>query len=72
MLQSCGEGKERIHYWHSRGYNSGAKNFADFRTMRFNSSAHGHRGSFCLQRGAADCNLKGSPVLRTLTRQLLP
>lgn len=33
MLQSCGEGKERIHYWYSRGCNSGVKNFAEFRTM---------------------------------------
>lgn len=41
MLQSCGEEKERIHYWYSRGCNSGAKNFAEFRTMRFNSSADG-------------------------------
>lgn len=41
MLQSCGEGKERIHYWYSRGCNLGMKNFAEFRTMRFNSSADG-------------------------------
>lgn len=70
MLQSCGEGKERIHYWYSRGCNRGKQLCKIEEKCCLIHVQMDHRRnrsrliSWSLRRVAEDCNLVGSTVLR--------